>query len=240
MRRSTFILGFSLLVITATLAASIHMRNPPNVRRNVDPSMAGRPQAGSPRTPVLARISKPSKPQVLTNSQAKTFRVDLPESWLAGLPAEQQLAWKARTAAIGQTARARLEHLSAELQLTAAQCGRIFPVIVSATPGYDPIMRVAGTVVQADPLLATTEEIHSLLDSKQQALVEDQEVNRQLWWQDTFARLEVGLIEGGSIGSGTPEVIATAPSDPLPAIEERVVPNEPETGNLFDLLQANP
>jgi hypothetical protein len=89
--------------------------------------------------------------------------------------------------------------------------------------------------------------MHHVLDSHQQALVENQEVNRQLWWQYTLARLEADLIN--STGGDTPAITATpiavpsatptAPADSTPATEERVAPESSGTGNLFDLIELN-
>jgi hypothetical protein len=72
--------------------------------------------------------------------------------------------------------------------------------------------------------------------------------NRQLWWQDTLARLEADLIN--STGGDTPTITTTptavpsatptAPADSTPATEEQVAPDSSETGNLFDLIKPNP
>ena len=115
--------------------------------------------------------------------------------------------------------------------------------------GYDPVMLTGGNLTAKAPLAAKTplaadEEIHQVLDPQQQALVEDQEVNRQLWWQDTLSRLEADLIDstGGvtaTIAASPTEIpteTTTTPATITPATEERVAPAARENGNLFDLL----
>ena len=145
----------------------------------------------------------------------------------------------------------------------------MFPLIVRSTPGYDHVMLVGGNLTPKTSLpadayssaqmdgtsnltpktsLAADEEMHQVLDPHQQALVENQEVNRQLRWQDTLARLEADLIN--STGGDTPTITTTptavpsatttAPADAAPATEERVAPESSETGNLFDLIEPNP
>ncbi|MCX6878250.1 MAG: hypothetical protein NTW21_31225, partial [Verrucomicrobia bacterium] len=168
------------------------------------------------------------------------LRVVLPEPWLAALPIDQQHEWRARAAAVESDARVRLERLTAELELTGAQREKMFPVLVRAAPGYTPAMLVGGSADIYAPSITTAEALHQVLDPQQQALLEDQEVNRQLWWQDTLARLEADLIE--STGGTAPTQAATppAPEDATPSAAERVAPAARESGNLFDLLEANP
>ena len=118
----------------------------------------------------------------------------------------------------------------------------MFPLIARSTLGYDPVMLTGGTL--AASTLTADEAIHQVLDPPQQALVEDEEVNRQLWWQDTLARLESDLID--STGGVAATIIATAPvalteapitpAETTPTTEERVAPEARENGNLFDLF----
>jgi hypothetical protein len=255
MGRATLILGFALLVIAATLAASITLRNAPGDSSKATP----RPDAGSPQTThphALAHTSTTGSP---ANSQARNprnqanhkedsfksdaLRVALPEPWLTTLPPEQQVEWRTRTATVERAARKKLDRLTTDLDLTPAQCDKMFPLIVRSTPGYDPVMLTGGNLAAKTPL-AADEEIHQVLDPQQQALVEDQEVNRLLWWQDTLARLEADLID--STGGVTATIAAsptenptetpTTPAATTPATEERVAPAARENGNLFDLL----
>lgn len=271
MNRATFILGLALLVIAATLAASITLRNAPCVSSKATRPDAGTPQTAPPRARAHAGTTRSTAdpqartPRSLANHQRDSSRVDslsvvLPEPWLATLPAEQQAQWRTRTAAVERAARKKLERLTTELDLTAAQGDKMFPLIVQSTPGYDPVMLTGGIHTAKTPLaadegkltaktpLAAAEEIHQVLDPQQQALVEDQEVNRQLWWQDTLARLEADLIAstGGVAATITATAAETSPEPPAAPVEttpateeERVAPEARESGNLFDLLDTN-
>jgi hypothetical protein len=282
MSRATLILGFALLVIAATLAATITLRNAPGDNR-----MVTRPDAGTPRTAQPHALSHTRTTGSTADSNARNSRsqanhkvdslkedslsVVLPEPWLTDLPTTQQAEWRTRTAAVERAARKKLDRLTTDLDLTPAQCDKMFPLIVRSTPGYDPVMFVGGSLtpktslaaaayssVQLDGTsnitpktsLAADEEMHQVLDPHQQALVENQEVNRQLWWQDTLARLEADLIN--STGGDTPTITTTpttpadaapaaaTPADAGPATEEPVAPESSETGNLFDLIESNP
>ncbi|MCX6879147.1 MAG: hypothetical protein NTW21_35875, partial [Verrucomicrobia bacterium] len=202
MNRFTFMLGFALLVMAATLAVTITTRNAPGAARALARSGAGTPQttqhpshsqALPPGAPVDSTGQLPVRGQA--NDQPGVFRVALPETWLASLPAEQQAACHSRVAAVESDARVRLARLTAELDLTVAQREKMFPVLVRLAPGYDPAMLVGGTRPATPSALAAPEAMHQVLDPQQQALLEDQEVNRQLWWQDTLSRLEADLIE---------------------------------------------
>jgi hypothetical protein len=175
-----------------------------------------------------------------TTHQAAILRVDLPEPWLATLPIAQHSAWRSRAAAVECAARASLERLTTDLELNTAQRDKMFPVLVCSAPGYDPVMRVGGSTTAAVASLAAQEEIHQVLDPAQQALVEDQEVNCQLWWQDTLSRLEANLIESTGGVAATPAVTAPAAVEPTPATEERVAPAARAIGNLFDILEPKP
>jgi hypothetical protein len=129
--------------------------------------------------------------------------------------------------------------LTTDLALSAAQRDAMFPVLVRATPGYDPVMLVGGTRLAAESSVAAAEAIHQVLDPQQQALVEDQEINRQLWWQDTLARLEAGLLASTDGPPAAVTATPPAPADAAPPAAERVAPAARENGNLFDTLESN-
>jgi hypothetical protein len=240
MNRSTFIFGFALLVIAATLAASITLRHAPG-----DESEASRPGAGPPRPAQRHALTKPpglpGDSNALNAQRGKAtrtsdaLRVTLPEPWLAALPDEQQAAWRTRSAAVERAARVKLECLTADLELSTAQRQKMFPALVRSTSGYDPVMVVGGGNLTGETSLASLDAIHQVLDPQQQALVEDQEVNRQLWWQDTLSRLEAELIESTGGAPASPAATLPASANPVPAAEERVAPDAREPGNLFDL-----
>jgi hypothetical protein len=232
MNRSTFILGFTLLVTAATLAVSISLRNEPGDA--VATSRPARRQAQAQAHPAaLPADFTGSRQEAPTIRKSGALRVELPEPWLDSLPGDQQAAWRTRAGAVQSNARAELERLTNELDLSAAQRDKIFPALVRSASGYDPVMLVGGSPIPSTTSLAALEDIHQVLDPQQQARVEDQEVNRQLWWQDTLSRLEADLIEStGGVPAAQP-----APVDSLPATEQRVAPQARESGNLFELLQ---
>ena len=235
MKRSTNILGFAFLTLAATLAASITMRNAPAPSRgasgpNADATGVGgaRGVAAAPdRSVVFVRPSDRNRPG------RDSFKVSLPEGWLATLPPDQRQTWLDRAAAVESEASARLEKLTANLDLNSTQRGKLFPALVRATAGYDSAMLVGGATVAADTGLTPAEEIHSLLDPDQQAQVEDTEVQRQLWWQDIIGKLEADLT---SATGGVPAIDPSAPAVPAPTDEERVAPEARDDGNLFDLI----
>jgi hypothetical protein len=241
MNRSTFILGFTLLIIAVTLAVFITLRNAPDLGRH---PFAANPQP--PQRPALAaatvtlKNAEPMSPRVLTPSKPDVFSVILSEPWIATLPTEQQSTWRIRAAKVEKSARARLDRLTTELELSAAQRAKMFSALVRSAPGYDPVMIVAGGLTRSEPVLAATEEIHQILEPQQQVLLEDQEVDRQLWWQDTLARLEADLIASTGGVSTTPAVTTIPAIIPIIPTEDRVAPDNAETGNLFDLLKSNP
>jgi hypothetical protein len=183
-------------------------------------------------------IAKAGTPSIQAN-RTTSLCVELPEPWLTELPVVQQIEWRARAVVVQRMAREKLDRLSTELELTPAQRDKMFPLIVRSTSGYDPVM-LAGANLTAKTPAAAAEEIHQVLDPQQQTLAENQEVDRQLWWQDTIARLEADLIDStGGVASTiavTPTAATAAPVDSAPATEERVAPEARESSNLFDLL----
>jgi hypothetical protein len=240
MNRATFILGFSLLVVAATLAVSITLRNAPGTGLETARHAISTPRVTHNRAPQApANAGGPCRVDPAAR-KPDVLRVALPEPWLATLSDAQQGAWRSRAAAVESAARTRLEHLSTDLELNAAQREKMFPVLVRSAPGYDPVMLAGGSTAAAEASLAALEEIHQVLDPAQQALVEDQEVSRQLWWQDTLSRLEANLLEAAGGVAATPAVAAPAAGQPTPATQERGAPAARTTGNLFDVLEPKP
>ena len=233
MNRSTFILGFTLLAIAATLAVSITVRNAPGDSVTT-PRPAQRHAQANPAA--LLADSTDSHQQRPTIRKPGVWHVALPAPWLDALPPAQQATWRTRAAAVERAAREELERLTNELDLSAAQRDKMFPALVRSASGYDPVMLVGGSPIPSATSLAALEDMHQVLDPQQQARLEDQEVNRQLWWQDTLSRLEADLIESTGGTPATP-VAPPAPVDSLPAIEQRVAPEARDSGNLFELLE---
>ena len=163
MNRSTFILGFALLVIAATLAASITMRNAP-----VDSGKTTRHEPGTPRTaqphalaqpgstagsPADSKIPATPAARHITRRfhQGGFFMCGAPRTMAHRLASHQQVEWRTRTAAVERAARKKLERLTDDLALNAAQIDKMFPLIVRSTPGYDPVMLSGGTAATSPP-----------------------------------------------------------------------------------------
>jgi hypothetical protein len=173
-----------------------------------------------------------------------SLRVSLPEGWLSSLPSDQQTEWQNRVASVNRSAGMQLAQLTAKLELNSAQRTKLFPALVRAAPDYDPVMTVGGSTVAAEPVMTPAEEIHAALEPDQQAQVEDEDVNRQLWWQDIIERLEKDLA-GATGGSPIENTIddpggSTAPADlPVPADDTRDAPAAREDRNLFDMIEQS-
>ena len=166
MKRSTNILGFAFLTLAATLAATITMRNAPAPSRTASGPKADATGAGDARgaATVPDRSAGRVRPSGLSRSGRDSFKVSLPEDWLATLPPYQRQAWLDRAVAVEHEATAQLEKLTANLDLNSTQRGKLFPALIRATAGYDPAMIVGGATVAADTGLTPAEEIHSLLN----------------------------------------------------------------------------
>lgn len=237
MNRSTFILGFALLAVAFTLAATITLRNAPRPAAGAA-TEANRPVAGgSGQARQDAALPSSEATRTARPDEPGALQVSLPPAWLESMPAGERSVWQTRVGQVETQAREQLERLTAELDLSAAQRRKLFPALVRSAPGYDPAMLVAGVPAASDTALTAGEEIHQALDPDQQATVEDQEVNRQLWWQDIISKLENDLVR--STG-GSPEADTPAPTQDNPPAGEREAPGPRQDGNLFDLLPTQP
>jgi len=163
------------------------------------------------------------------------FSVGIPATWLSSLPAAEQAELKQQARLVENQAREQLERMTGELDLSTAQRRKIFPMLVRSTPGYDPAMQVAGGALDPAAASAVDEEVHDVLDSEQKAQLEDEVVNRQLWWQDIFTRLEKDLVE--STGGAPTQPESTAEEDPAPADPGQSPPPAHPGGNLLDLVE---
>lgn len=255
MNRSTFVLGFAFLVIAATLAATITLRNAPAPADSS--AVRGGPREAAPRAAIaghrgtalvgenLSPAARAARRSVNESARRERPQVSLPEAWLAGLTAEQQQAWRDRVQTVQRDACRQLDRLTEDLALSPEQTRKAFPAIVRSLPGYDPVMSVAGGLAAQTPA-AATEAIHDMLDPEQQALIEKREVDRQLWWQDILARLEADLVDstGGmcaTVTAADPDTPPDSPPapDPAPADDQdRTPPESHGTTNLFDLMDG--
>jgi len=241
MNRSTFILGIALLVVALTMAVTVTVRNAPDEAKekgavakraeNHEFSSSNRTSASARPLPHRSRSSQTDRRQV----SRERYQVVISESRLSALPVDQQEELRSRVGLVESKARKQLERMTQELELTTAQRNKMFPLLVRSANGYDPAMQVvgAGAPDLADSSTSTDDEIHALLDPEQQAQLEDEEVNRRLWWQDLIGRLEKDLDEstGGSV-TPTPPARPTDNLLDLPA-NPSAPPARP-TGNLLD------
>ena len=221
MKRSTLILGFALLIVAATLAVTITVRNDP--RRISSPKSsqtANSPPSRHPhfRDPDGADYpGRPTKSLLHKAEPAAALEVVVPAENLVGLTSKEQTDLRHRAALVEREARRRLEKMTDELDLTGAQRRKIFPVLAHSVPGYDPVMQVGGAYLAGGAAATGTEEVHRLIDPAQQEELEDRELNRQLWWQDLFARLEAELFESTGLapadGGDSVEPDAAVPAE---------------------------
>ncbi|MCF7733068.1 MAG: hypothetical protein K9N23_15370 [Akkermansiaceae bacterium] len=238
MNRSTNILGFAFLALAVTMAASITMHHSPAKQKVA--GKAGVPAADSrglrPATSPADHSRRSARSSGIREAAADSSRVSLPETWLASLSPDERKTWTDRVAAVKAGADEQLARLTAQLDLSPSQQKRLFPVLVRSMPGYDAAMMVGGAVASPETSLTPAEEIHALLEQDQQALVEDREVNRQLWWQDIIEKLEKDLTNatGGPSDGNPPETPNNLP--PGAVDEERIAPGARDNGNLFELL----
>lgn len=237
MNRTTNILGFAFLALAVTMAATITLRNAPPAARTSAPaarSDLGAKARDSASATVLQAAPSASK-SAARAAAGDALRVTLPEEWLATLATDERQEWQARAAAVERKAAEQLDRLTGQLDLSLAQRGKVFPALVRAAPGYDPAMMIGGDPGRSAGGLTPAEEIHALLDQEQQAAVEDEEVNRQLWWQDLIDKLEADLTRETG---GNPAGDRLPPAAPETPDGDRVAPEARDDGNLFD--QLNP
>jgi len=227
-------------VVAITLAVTSRVRNAP--RDAGETGEAGSTQSNSPEDHAFRGGGSANSDQ----SSRLTTRVDRGvedrNSYLVQLPAEQSALLAVderaeltdRAAKVETKARAQLERLTEEFELTGEQRSKMFPMLVRSTAGFDPRMQVGGGYLESDPQALPDEEMHDVLDPEQRDQLVDDEIARQLWWQEIFSRLEKELID--STG-GAPTVPASeGGEDPPPADDERTTPAPRTGGSLGGLL----
>jgi hypothetical protein len=230
MKRTTLILGFALLVVATTLAITITFRNDP-ARGLADRAAATGESTGNPASPG----QHPDRPALRSGhlrsgtrraSAPNRYEVTIPLEALAERSPAEQADYHRRVDAVQREARRKLERMTEEFELTSSQRAKMFPVLVRSTPGYDQAMQVGGISLSGDPLAPAGEEMHELFDPDQQVQLEDKEIDRQLWWQDIFARIEDDLVNstGGMPIEGSADDPDPGTPDPVGSGEERVAP----------------
>lgn len=206
----------------------------------IDPqagAVVGQEVANQGDNGLLRRLKSRRQPE-RRNENRESFRVSLSEEWLASLPPEQQVMWRSRVEAVDRAAGAQLAKLTEKLDLTPAQQKKIFPSLVRVSPGYDSAMTVEGTAGAESTVAATpAEEIHAALDPDQQAVVEDEEVMRHLWWEDIINRLEADLTTSTGGAPMNEAITGDSEETQAPADQSREIPETRDDFNLFDLIE---
>ena len=169
-----------------------------------------------------------------------SFEVTVPAEMLTDLSAEKRLEWQNRVDFVSRSASAQLGKMTEELDLTPSQRAKLFPTLVRAIPGYDAAMTVGGSALPGESTMTPDEEVHAVLNPEQQVEVEDNVVDRQLWWQNIIDRLEADLTNstGGGVITSDGEVIPPGES-PDPVDESRDAPDPREDMNLFDMMETS-
>ena len=237
MNRTTNILGFAFLALAVTMAATITMRNGPRGPRQTHTETNSKNDGTARRGNVSHGNAAPSgRATAGRNSQAANPHVTVPAELLATLSEGARKDWQERVAAVESQANDRLDKLSEQLDLSLSQRGKLFSAVVRSTPGYDPAMVITGVPDRGVTDLTPAEEIHALLDEEQRESIENEEVNRQLWWQDIIDKLEADLTNTtGGDGMVVPEIPAAI--EPEAPTDDREAPESHDDGNLFDMLK---
>lgn len=243
MNRSSFILGMALLVVAITLAVTITVRNAPRDAGEVVEAGSTEKNSSGNRAFRAGDSADFDRPSRLTPRASRgidervSYRVQLPSEQSALLPVDERAELTDRAARVEGKARAQLERMTEEFELTGEQRRKMFPMLVRSTAGFDPRMQVGGVYLESDPKTLPDEEMHDVLDSEQRDQLVDEEIKRQLWWQEIFARLEKELIDSTG-GAPTEETVPSSGDGeaPPPADDERTTPAPRTGGSLGNLL----
>lgn len=208
------------------------------------------------------QVAVVSPTPLVERARAPRLKVVLDERRVGSLTEIERVDLQARVETVERRALERMDELTEELRLTPYQKVRIFPSVLRSTAGYDPAMmanrdskqasspkteraqsseagtgsrEVGRTESSEETVMTTDEEIHAELDFDQQEVIEDETVDRQLWWQSVIGKLEADLVRdtGGEIPHEVEEDPAVDASDEA---GEREAPDAREGGNLFDML----
>ncbi len=144
-----------------------------------------------------------------------------------------------RAEAVDSAANARLAELAARYHLTEEQQIQIFPTLAVSSPEYHPALEMDGEVASAaaiaDDLAASAapiekstidDALHDVLDGEQQDALEDDWVDRDLWWTEIVSQLTEDLDE---------DLAAMVDSDN--AAGDGDGEDYDDGGNLFDLMK---
>lgn len=207
-------IGVALLIFASTLAVFLTMRVSSG---DAEAENAQRSESSSRIEPTPSPRSHPSRSSKGEVPQA-VFTVSVP----ADHPRRDELIIAARE--VEEEANDNLAQLSRQLDLSAVQRERLFPILARSSDSYDPSFIVAGTVPGTSALVgeAGKEAVHKVLDPEQQDQLMEEEMNNIILWQEIIDTLEKRLEE-------------EAPRVPAPgALPPR------QRSNLQDLLNSQP
>jgi len=155
-----------------------------------------------------------------------------------------------RAATVEEDANRKLNYWTSKYGLTEAQQDAIFPILARGSSAFDSALAVEGAALApVDTDQTVEEQIHAALTPEQQAQLEEETVDRNLWWTEIVGLLNDEMIaaENGTLADSTDPPEVTAASEPAATA---VSPSETETGttlpaahggsNIFDLLNGAP
>lgn len=130
-----------------------------------------------------------------------------------------------RAARVESFANARLDRLTAQLDLTPEQRQKLFPLLVRSSGSFDPAMRVGGV---GTPAGSVPEKIEDVLEPAQEDKLLEETMNDLALWEEIIANLQHRLEQ--QIPPASP---ATPPATTPPATPGR------GRGNLFDSVEQD-
>ncbi|WP_035611367.1 hypothetical protein [Haloferula sp. BvORR071] len=270
LHRLNFITGIVMLIVAGTLvfvvtkgddaspAATTDSRDPEMA--TLDPGARYKVSRAEPRTPQpkaasgrreAFRAATKADPRMPKPGQLRSdlrIQIDPPNSQHEDL---EQRAQRVEAFALR-----RLGALTAQLDLTAEQQARIFPILARGSQSYDPRMQIV-TGSQARPITTGEDAVASVpIDKSQEQALVDKELNSTqsaelvnqsiqdlLVWEEIIDGLSnqldqatPGQVDEASGGTSTevPAVEAPAAATPVPAADPVAAPESHGGRNLFD------
>ena len=228
MQGLNFITGAALLIVAGSMAAVVSLR--PLAQEDAARAEAGtqgaRPGRGvGDRSRAGDRQAPP--PDHGRGSPAQAGPAEAPRRFTVGVlqghPDAADLAPKA--ARVEQFANQRLDQLTAQLDLTAAQRRKLFPILARTSDSYHPAMRIAGVAGVAPALGAAAGDaaLNEVLKPAQQDRLVEHAITDAILWQEIIAGLQRQL------DAQTPQL----PEDGAPP----PAPEPPPRRNLSDVAE---
>jgi len=187
MSRSFFVLAVTLLVVAGSLAFMISFE---------------RDSAVSPDSPAdhsstsTNRVSTDSrrKPERSRSSRRNATSLTLPNSATSHLSTAQQASVDALISRAHRESREKLDKLSRQYKLTAAQRSAVFPLVVAHHELAHPAMTINGQSLPAiAPGSTLNDSLASVFDPIQQDELVEASADHYAWWEEVVGQLEVDL-----------------------------------------------